>query len=132
MRLILAALLSPLGLVPALVAFMIALVAGAGAIGTGHGMAAGVTSGLLLAGFGVMFALLGSLVVLLPGALLLRMLGVASTWTIAALGLAAGLVVGLLERGWTALALFGLSGLGVGVAFGLIAGPSLARRPRRP
>ncbi len=110
-----------------------ALVAGAGgAIGSGYGMAAGVTGGLLLAGFGVMFALLGSLVVLLPGALVLRMLGIASTWTIAALGLAAGLVVGLFERGWAAPALFGLSGLGVGAAFGLIAGPSLARRPRRP
>jgi hypothetical protein len=125
-RLVLAALLSPVGLFPALAVYMVALVARAGAVDAGR-FAAGLGAGLLLAGFGVTFGLLGAVVVLLPGAVLLRALGVASVWTIAGLGLAAGLALAWLEGDGVGFALYGLAGLGVGAAFGLVAGPALRR-----
>lgn len=130
MRLVLATLLSPVGLFPVLVLYMIGLTIWAGAADTG-GLAAGLGAGLMLAGFGVMFGLLGALVVLLPGALILRAFGVASVWTTAALGLVAGLALALREGDRVAFTLFGLAGLGVGAAFGLIAGPAL-HRPSPP
>lgn len=127
MRLLLAALLSPIGLFPSLVACMLALVVGVGGVSSAQSLAAGLGAGLLLAGFGLGFGVLGALVVLLPGALALRAVGRASARTLAGLGLAAGMAVGLIEGGWAAPALFGVSGLGVGAAFGLLAGPALGR-----
>jgi hypothetical protein len=127
MRLVLATLLSPLGLFPALAVHMVAIAVSAGAVDASR-LTAGLGAGLLLAGFGLGFGLLGAVVVLLPGALVLRALGVGSVWTMAVLGLAAGLALALGEGGGVAFALSGLSGLGAGLAFGLIAGPALARR----
>jgi len=126
MRLLLATLLSPLGLFPALAFYMVGIVVGAGAADAG-GLATGLGSGLLLAGFGLFFGLLGAVFVLLPGALILRKFGAARVWTMTALGLAAGLALALAEGDSLAFALYGLSGLGTGWAFGLIAGPALRR-----
>jgi hypothetical protein len=128
MRLTLATLLSPLGLFPALAAYMVAIVIGTGTVDTGRSAAA-VGSGLLLAGFALGYGLLASVVVLLPGALILRRLGRARALTMATLGLAAGLAVGLWEGDPLALALFGIAGLGMGGAFGVIGGPALTRPP---
>lgn len=122
--------LCPVGLFPGLVLYMVGTAVGAGGAHMGA-LAAGLGSGLLLAGFGLGFGLLGALVVLLPGALILRVFGVANFWTMAALGLVAGLALAFLEGDLLAFALFGLAGLGVGAAFGFIAGPAL-RRPHRP
>jgi hypothetical protein len=127
MRLALATLLSPVGLFPALAVHMIAVTVLAGALDASR-VTAGLGAGLLLAGFGLGFGLLGAVVVLLPGALILRAFGVGRVWTMAALGLAAGLALTLWGGGGLAFTLYGLSGLGVGTAFGLIAGPALARR----
>jgi hypothetical protein len=128
MRLVVATLLSPVGLFPVLVLYIVAIAIGAGHVDAGS-LAAGMGTGLLLAGFGVMFGLLGALVVLLPGALILRALGVANIVTMTALGLVAGLALAFREGDRGAFALFGLAGLGVGAAFGLIAGPALRRPP---
>jgi hypothetical protein len=127
MRLVLATLLSPVGLFPALAIHMVAIAVLGGALDASR-VAAGLGAGLLLAGFGLGFGLLGAVVVLLPGALILRAFGVGRVWTMAALGLAAGLALALWEGTGLAFALYGLSGLGVGSAFGLIAGPALARQ----
>ena len=126
MRLALATLLSPVGLFPVLALYMVALAIGAGVVEAGS-LTAGLGAGLMLAGFGVMFGLLGALLVLLPGALILRAFGVANIWTMTALGLGTGLVLTFLEGDRLAGALFGLAGLGVGATFGLIAGPALRR-----
>ena len=58
-------------LFPALATYMVAIVMGAGAIDLG-GLVTDVGGGLLLAGFGLFFGLAGAVVVLLPGALILR------------------------------------------------------------
>jgi hypothetical protein len=132
-RLLLATLVGPLALLPAVVLWYLGLaVAARGGHSSPSGTLAGALgSGLLLGGFGLLVALPVTVVYLLPVALLLRRVGRAHAGAVTLAGALAGAAVGIPE-GVYAVTFYAYCGAAVALAFWAIGRPRVPRRPRSP
>jgi len=124
--LVLATLVSPLSVLPAAV-FVGLATAAVGGGSLPQSMAVGVFAGGFLSTLGVLIAYGVVLLYLLPVCLLLRRLGKATLWTVAAAGLLGGGALGLPERSLFSVGFFGYFGVVVAVVFWFLGRPALAR-----
>jgi len=90
-------------------------------------LAVGVFAGGFLSTLGVLIAYVVVLIYLLPLSLLLRRLGKATLWTVAAAGLLGGGALGLPERSLFSIGFFAYFGLVVALVFWFLGGSALAR-----
>lgn len=129
-RLLLATLLGPIALIPAIVLWYLGLVVVTRGLhpSPGDALAGAVVSGFVLGGFGLVPAVPITVAYLLPVALLLRRVGRAHLLAITSAGALAGAAVGIPEGSY-AVAFYAYCGAAVALAFWAIGQP---RSPRTP
>ena len=127
-RLLLATLLGPLALMPAIMLWSLGPAVATGGLGQspGHALAAAIFSGFLLGGFGLVVALPITVAYLLPVTLLLQHFGRAHPLAIVTAGVVGGGAFGLPEGSYS-IALSAYCGAAVTLGFWAIGRPALAR-----